>query len=74
MNNKFKFKMINNSIEQSFPFDDLNFSANKEKNIIDKYYREDYSYKLKIDSYVYPFEINNILDLNDSLSITVILN
>ena len=32
------------------------------------------TYKLKIDSYVNPFEINNILDLNDSLSITVILN
>ena len=70
MNNKFKFKMINNSIEQSFPFNDLNFDENEEnENIIDKYDREDYSYKLKIDSYVNPFEINNILDLNDSLSI-----
>ena len=70
MNNKFKFKMINNSIEQSFPFNDLNFDENEEnENIIDKYDREDYSYKLKIDSYVYPFEINNILDLSDSLSI-----
>ena len=67
--------MINNSIEQSFPFDDLNFDENEEnENIVDKYDREDYSYKLKIDSYVNPFEINNILDLNDSLSITVILN
>ena len=62
--------MINNSIEQSFPFDDLNFDENKEnENIINKYDREDYSYKLKIDSYVNPFEINNILDLNDSFSI-----
>jgi hypothetical protein len=62
--------MINKSIEQSFPFDDLNFDENEEnENIVDKYDREDYSYKLKIDSYVNPFEINNILDLNDSLSI-----
>ena len=71
MNLTLNFEMIKKSSEQFFTFDNIYTEDNNEKseNIIENYYKEDYSYQLKIGFYVNPMETNNILNLNDSPSI-----
>ena len=70
MNLTLNFEMIKKTSE-SFPFDKQYFGANNEKSESnnDNFYNEDYSYLLKINTYINPMETNNILDIIDNPSI-----
>ena len=70
MNLTLNFEMIKKT-SKSFPFDKQYFGANNEKSESnnDNFYNEDYSYLLKINTYINPMETNNILDIIDNPSI-----